>query len=56
MRLLKEEDAQEIVVFAGGIIPEQDIARLKEMGIREIFLPGTPTSVAVAAIRQAVNA
>jgi methylmalonyl-CoA mutase C-terminal domain/subunit len=55
MRLLKEEEAEEIVVFAGGIIPEQDIPRLKGMGIREIFLPGTPTSTAVAAIRAAVH-
>jgi len=55
MRLLKEEDAQDIVVFAGGIIPEQDIPRLKAMGIREIFLPGTPTSTAVEKIRQAVS-
>jgi methylmalonyl-CoA mutase C-terminal domain/subunit len=55
MRLLKDEGAQDIVVFAGGIIPEQDIPRLKEMGIREIFLPGTPTSAAVAAIRDAVH-
>ncbi len=54
MRLLKEEDASEIIVFAGGIIPEQDIPKLKAMGIREIFLPGTPTSVAVQAIRQAI--
>lgn len=56
MRLLKEEDAGDIVVFAGGIIPEQDIAKLKAMGIREIFLPGTPTSTAVEAIRRAVGA
>ena len=55
MRLLKEEDAQEIIVFAGGIIPEQDVPKLKAMGIREIFLPGTPTSVAVTAIRTAVG-
>ena len=55
MRLLKEESAEDIIVFAGGIIPEQDIARLKEMGIREIFLPGTPTAVAVQAIRSAVQ-
>jgi len=54
MRLLKEQDALEIVVFAGGIIPEQDIGKLKQMGIREIFLPGTPTSAAVNAIRNAV--
>lgn len=55
MRLLKDEGAEDIVVFAGGIIPEQDIARLKAMGIRDIFLPGTPTSTAVAAIRAAVK-
>jgi methylmalonyl-CoA mutase C-terminal domain/subunit len=55
MRMLKEEDAEGIIVFAGGIIPEQDIAKLKAMGIREIFLPGTPTSAAVAAIRAAVG-
>ena len=55
MRLLKEEGAEDIIVVAGGIIPEQDIARLKEMGIREIFLPGTPTADAVAAITRAVE-
>ena len=55
MRLLKEQDAMEIIVFAGGIIPEQDIEKLKALGIREIFLPGTPTSAAVNAIRNAVQ-
>ena len=54
MRLLKEQGASDIAVFAGGIIPEQDIPSLKAIGIREIFLPGTPTSAAVNAIRQAV--
>ncbi|HUJ15697.1 MAG TPA: cobalamin B12-binding domain-containing protein [Thermoanaerobaculia bacterium] len=55
MRLLKEQGAQDIAVFAGGIIPEQDIANLKAIGIREVFLPGTPTSAAVNAIREAVD-
>jgi methylmalonyl-CoA mutase C-terminal domain/subunit len=55
MRLLKEEDAEAIVVVAGGIIPEQDVPKLKAMGIREIFLPGTPTTAAVEAIRAAVQ-
>jgi methylmalonyl-CoA mutase C-terminal domain/subunit len=55
MRLLKEENAEAIVVFAGGIIPEQDVPKLKAMGIREIFLPGTPTSTAVNAIRAAIQ-
>ena len=55
MRLLKEEGADDVIVFAGGIIPEQDIPKLKAIGIREIFLPGTPTSTAVDAIRQAIS-
>jgi methylmalonyl-CoA mutase, C-terminal domain len=55
MRLLKEENAEAIVVFAGGIIPEQDVPKLKALGIREIFLPGTPTSAAVNAIRDAIQ-
>lgn len=56
LRLLKEQEGEDIIVFAGGIIPEQDIASLKTMGIREIFPPGTPTSAAVDAIRKAVLA
>lgn len=55
MRLLGKEKAGDIAVFAGGIIPEQDVARLKALGIREIFLPGTPTTAAVEAIRGAVT-
>ena len=55
MRLLKEESAEGIVVFAGGIIPEKDIPKMKAIGIREIFLPGTPTAAAVDAIRRAVT-
>ena len=55
MRLLKEQGGGEIAVFASGIIPEQDIPKLKALGIREIFLPGTSTSAAVNAIRSAVQ-
>ena len=42
-RLLKEQGAEDILVFAGGIIPEQDIVPLKGAGIDQIFLPGTST-------------
>lgn len=42
-RLLREQGAEDILVFAGGIIPEQDIPGLKGAGIDEIFLPGTST-------------
>ncbi|HEY7213442.1 MAG TPA: cobalamin B12-binding domain-containing protein [Thermoanaerobaculia bacterium] len=42
-RLLREQGAEDILVFAGGIIPEQDIQSLKGAGVDEIFLPGTST-------------
>ena len=41
LKLLKERNADDIFVFAGGIIPERDIFALKEMGVSEIFGPGT---------------
>ena len=44
LKLLKEKDADEIFVFAGGIIPEADVLKLKEMGVLEIFTPGAETS------------
>ncbi|MFW6161106.1 MAG: cobalamin B12-binding domain-containing protein [Acidobacteriota bacterium] len=43
MSLLKEIDASDIKVMAGGIIPEKDVPFLKEIGIKEIFLPGSST-------------
>jgi methylmalonyl-CoA mutase C-terminal domain/subunit len=42
-RLLREQGADDMLVFAGGIIPEQDLQGLKTAGIEKIFLPGTST-------------
>ena len=53
--LLKENDASDILVFVGGTIPKPDIPKLKEIGVGEIFTPGTPTQKAVEYVRQAVN-
>ncbi|MGE5414674.1 MAG: cobalamin B12-binding domain-containing protein [Syntrophomonadaceae bacterium] len=53
LKLLKERGGEDILVVAGGIIPEKDIAPLKQMGIREIFLPGTSTQTLVDFIREA---
>jgi methylmalonyl-CoA mutase, C-terminal domain len=47
-RLLRDQGAEDILVFAGGIIPEQDIQGLKTAGVDEIFLPGTSTRAIVA--------
>ncbi|HEX6538986.1 MAG TPA: cobalamin B12-binding domain-containing protein [Candidatus Dormibacteraeota bacterium] len=41
LRLLRERDAADIVVFGGGIIPESDVAALSEMGVDRVFTPGT---------------
>jgi len=43
MKLLKDQEMTDVMVFAGGIIPEEDIGELKQLGIKEIFGPGTPT-------------
>ena len=44
IELLAERDASDIVVFGGGIIPEEDIALLEEMGVAKIFTPGATTT------------
>jgi methylmalonyl-CoA mutase, C-terminal domain len=42
MALLQEKGLQDVLVVVGGIIPDVDIPRLQEMGVKGIFLPGTP--------------
>src|SRR5689334_15122496 len=42
MELLKEKGLDDVLVVVGGIIPDVDIPRLKEIGITGVFLPGTP--------------
>lgn len=44
MTLMKEQDIDDILLTGGGIIPEDDMKKLKEMGVGELFPPGTPTS------------
>ena len=39
---LRKRDATDIVVFGGGIIPDEDITELKKLGVAELFTPGTP--------------
>ncbi len=53
--LLREKGAQDILVFGGGVIPEEDIPFLKSKGIAEVFGPGTPTSVTVDFIKTHVK-
>ncbi len=55
LQLLREQGAEDIVVFGGGIVPEDDIARLKEMGVKEIFTPGTPIDEAVRWVKENIR-
>jgi methylmalonyl-CoA mutase C-terminal domain/subunit len=50
-RLLRDRGAEDVVIFGGGIIPKDDVPRLKEEGIEEIFTPGTPTSAIIDWLR-----
>lgn len=52
---LRKAGAEDILVFAGGIIPERDIAGLKRAGIDEVFLPGTSTADVVAYLRNRLS-
>jgi methylmalonyl-CoA mutase C-terminal domain/subunit len=54
MELLGEYDMDDVLVVAGGIIPDEDVAALNEMGVRGIFGPGTPTDQIVTFIRDNV--
>ena len=56
MELLKEAGATDIIVIGGGIIPEEDIKTLKDLGIQAVFGPGTPTTDIVQFIQQTVSA
>ncbi|HVW81700.1 MAG TPA: cobalamin B12-binding domain-containing protein [Mycobacteriales bacterium] len=56
LELLAEADASDIIVFGGGIVPDADIEPLKELGVAEIFTPGTPTSTIVDWVREHVPA
>jgi methylmalonyl-CoA mutase C-terminal domain/subunit len=52
MQLLKEHGGEEIMVFGGGIIPEEDAEELRRLGVADIFNPGTSISDIVAFLEQ----
>jgi methylmalonyl-CoA mutase C-terminal domain/subunit len=53
--LLKEKGAGDIVVFGGGIIPPEDIAALKTLGVKEIFTPGSSTQTIIKFVREHIR-
>ena len=56
LELLKEKGAEDVVVFGGGIIPPEDIAALKAIGVKELFTPGTSTQDIVRFVHEHVRA
>ncbi|MDD4570811.1 MAG: cobalamin B12-binding domain-containing protein [Tepidanaerobacteraceae bacterium] len=55
MELLKQKGAEDILVIGGGVIPDEDIASLKETGVKAVFTPGTSTSEVVEYIMKNVK-
>jgi methylmalonyl-CoA mutase C-terminal domain/subunit len=55
VELLKEKGADDIVVFGGGIIPEEDISKLRDAGIKEVFTPGTSIGDTVNWVRRNIK-
>ena len=54
MKALEENDAGDIIVAAGGVIPDEDIPKLTDMGVRKIMLQDTPPDEIVSAFRELV--
>jgi methylmalonyl-CoA mutase C-terminal domain/subunit len=56
LELLRERGADDVVVFGGGIIPPEDVVALKQIGVKELFTPGTSTQDIVRFVREHVRA
>jgi methylmalonyl-CoA mutase cobalamin-binding domain/chain len=54
LKLLDERGANDILVVGGGVIPDEDVAKLKALGVRELLLQDTPPEKIVATVRRVV--
>lgn len=55
IELLRDNKLDDVQVIGGGIIPEEDIPKLKKLGIKEVFLPGTSLDAIVAWVKDNVS-
>ena len=53
-RLLKEQGADDLIVVAGGVMPDEDVAELKRLGVSEVMLQDTPPQAIVETLRRLV--
>jgi len=56
VNLLRERDAEDILVVGGGVIPDEDLPKLRDLGVRELLLQDTPPAEIVASIKRLVEA
>lgn len=56
LELLKDKGADDVMIIGGGIIPEDDVPKLKKLGIKEVFLPGTSLDKIVGWVKGNVKA
>ena len=54
VELLRANGQDDVMVFAGGIIPEADVPELKQAGVKAVYGPGTPTSLVVSEIQESI--
>ncbi|KPK99599.1 MAG: methylmalonyl-CoA mutase [candidate division Zixibacteria bacterium SM23_73_3] len=55
LELLKEKGADRILLFGGGIIPKEDMEKLKKMGVGKLFAPGATTAETIEYVKKAVG-
>jgi methylmalonyl-CoA mutase C-terminal domain/subunit len=55
LELLKANGQENVKIFVGGIIPDEDAPRLKEMGVTGVYGPGAPTRIIIDEIRASLN-
>ncbi|PKL90300.1 MAG: methylmalonyl-CoA mutase [Ignavibacteriae bacterium HGW-Ignavibacteriae-2] len=55
LNLMKEKGMEDVLLFGGGIIPAEDIKKLKEMGVGELFTPGATTSEIIKFLQRWVS-
>ena len=53
--ILKRRGAEDIIVFGGGIIPEEDVAALTKIGVKAVFTPGTPIEETIKWVRENIR-
>jgi methylmalonyl-CoA mutase C-terminal domain/subunit len=56
IELLRSSDASDVLVVAGGVIPDEDLPALRELGVADVFLQETPPAALVARVRELVEA